>query len=271
MEVLYCIITILLIVMFIILMLLLFFRSKKRGHDGERHISGKTGVSFIDLNRPLRGAAGKAIHDKRDANYEYAVHYKDRKRLERDYGDADTYNQSIDDCTINEAAHPEPVAALNLTVTSDRHRAVKTRAQIWEDDLDENGKSKLDREGVLFGRNLRDTEDSNCDYWMRSLQMSRTGSFGVKRKGSGFVIFGIEKKDRNGNDKTVMVREKMYGEQKKCITFEKKGVCYVGDIRFEFEVPDSCDKSGGDNIRIVGYYDDAADDRTADDITQVYA
>lgn len=271
MEVLYCIITILLIVMFIVLMMLLFFRNKKRGRDDDSYIGGRAGLNMIDLKRPVRKAVGAAGLDKRDANYEYEVHYKGQSKLERDYGDADTYNHSIDDQTIIEMPkRSEPVAALDLTITSDRYSSVKTHARIWEDELDENGKSKLDRTGVLFGRNLSNSDDSNCDYWMRSLLMSRTGSFGVKRKGSGFVIFGIEKKDRNGNVKTVMVREKMYGEQKKCIYFEKRGTCYVGDIRFDFEVPCCRDEAADNDIQIVGFYDDAVDDRTANGVTRAY-
>ena len=260
-------------------MLLLFFRKRITDQDHEDDDrGGKKGARFFELKRKAKEVrrsvrpAGAAAPDKRGADHEYDVHYKGQRELERYFSNEDVLNYSISDETItDDTVRKEPAVALNLTVTSDRHPSVKVHAQIWDDDFDENGKSKLDREGVLFGRNLSHSENSSCDYWMRSLQMSRTGNFGVKRKDDGFVIFGIEKKDSSGNIRTVMVREKMNGEKKKRIHFKERGVCYVGDIRFEFETPGCREKSVDNDVEIVRFYDETISDRTVDNSTHAYA
>lgn len=265
MEVLYCIITILFIIACIILMLLLFFKKPRDRDDGTKR------VPFAELTNKLKGSrnSNNPINDEvsdnpGSINYEYEVHYKGKSKLKKYFLDRESCNETIDEDVVLR----EPSVALNLKVTSDRHSSIKTQAQIWDDEIDENGKSKLEREGVLFGGTYKNTEHSDCDYWMRSPQMSHTGSFGLKRKGDRFVIFGLEKTDKNGNVKSVMVRETMNGEKKKRIVFSNKGVCYVGDIRFEFEVPGQQKVSEKTDYQVVRFYDETLDESITEDQTR---
>lgn len=267
MEVLYCIITILFIIALIILMLLLFFRKsppRNRKFPWSKKSKDQV-VDYEDLSTSYSPLRNTVSDNPDNVNYEYEVHYEGQSKLNKHFYDRESRNETINDDIVRY----EPSVALIVTVTSTRHSAIKTQAQIWDDDFDDNGKSKLDRTGVLFGGDDKLSGKKECDYWLRSPYMSHSGSFGIKRSGDHFVIFGLEKTADDGTTKQIMVKENKGGDRKKRITFKTSGTCCVGDICFKFEVPGKKEKPQGKEYKVVKYYDETIDDTLAEEQTRV--